>query len=115
MSHPKPDTEALPRRNGPDDRYTLRGLLWCAVCDAAMTPVAADAGVRQYRCPDPECPRRLVVAEMAERLVWEHFAHLNPDEAVAIDPEDRRQSLRQVLARVWVGQTVYDLYFEWRD
>jgi Recombinase zinc beta ribbon domain len=110
------DAAALPQRmTQDDDRFILRGLIWCAVCDQAMTPTTDAAGIRQYRCPDPDCPRRLVLAEMAERLAWDHFAHLNEANATAISPEERREALRPVLARVWVGRTVYDQYYEWHD
>ncbi len=107
--------QAPPQRAGQDDRYNLQGLLWCAISDQAMTPVDAGAGVRQYRCPDPECPRRVVLAEMAERLVWDQIAFLNDAIAHEIGPERRREALRHVLTRVWVGKEIYDLYYEWRD
>jgi len=80
-----------------------------------MSPTPSSTDVRQYSCPDPQCPRRHILAEMAERLVWDHLAFANEAEAKAVAPECRREALRQVLARVWVGKEIYDLYYDWRD
>jgi Recombinase zinc beta ribbon domain len=81
-----PGAPALPRRGNHDDFYILRGFVWCAICDQAMTPVQLSTGVRHYRCCDPNCSRRLVLAEVAERLVWDHFAYLNPAQANDVEP-----------------------------
>jgi hypothetical protein len=112
---PTPAAPVLPRRGSDDDLAILRGFIWCAICDQAMTPVGLPTGVRHYRCGDPECPRRLVLAEVAERLVWDHFAYLNPAQAQDVPPEGRRDALHQVLRKVWVGYEVYNLYYEWHD
>lgn len=106
--------DVLPRRHGQDDPYFLRGLIWCAICDQAMTPAEAE-NIRYYKCPDPECPRRHVLAQVAERLVWEHFVYLNSAVVDEISLDRRRDALRQVLSRAWVGKEVYDLYYDWRD
>jgi hypothetical protein len=106
---------ALPWRDGPDDRYLLRGLIWCAVCDRLMVPALTSASVRHYGCPDRECPRPLIPAEKVENLVWDHFVYLNQTTADQIAPGSRREAIRQVLARVWVGKEMHDLYYDWRD
>jgi hypothetical protein len=59
--------------------------------------------------------RSLIPAEQAERLVWEHFAYLNRETADRVAFEARREAIRQVVRRVWVGKEVHDLYYEWRD
>jgi Recombinase zinc beta ribbon domain len=110
-----PGAPALPRRGNHDDFYILRGFVWCAICDQAMTPVQLSTGVRHYRCCDPNCSRRLVLAEVAERLVWDHFAYLNPAQANDVEPAARRAALHRVLRKVWVGYEVYNLYYEWHD
>jgi hypothetical protein len=56
-----------------------------------------------------------VLAEVAERLVWDHFAYLNPAQAQDVEPTGRREALHQVLRKVWVGYEVYNLYYEWHD
>lgn len=107
------ESTALPRRGDDADVYLLRGLIWCSVCDQAMSPTLS-RGVRQYGC-SRNCPRPHVPAQAAERLVWEHFAYLNEAIADLVPLDNRREALRQVLARVWVGRQVHDLYYDWRD
>jgi hypothetical protein len=104
---------ALPRRGDDADTSMLRGLLWCAVCGQSMA-FTHSRGVRHYGC-SRDCPRSLIPADRAEQLVWEHFAYLNEAIADRIAPDSRREALRQVLSRVWVGREVHDLYYEWRD
>jgi hypothetical protein len=93
----------------------LQGFTWCAVYDRLMQPLQLSTGVCHYGCTDRECPRPYILAEMAERVVWDCFAFLNEAKAQGVAPHSRRTALREVLSRVWVGKEVYDLYYDWRD
>lgn len=106
--------EELPRRGGQDDSFILQSLVWCAICDQPMTPTTTN-DLRHYRCGNAGCPRRLILAEMVERVVWAYLVYVRPDLVEQVDADGRRDALEGAFSRVWVGRTVSDLYYDWRD
>jgi hypothetical protein len=97
------------------DRYLLRGLLWCGLCDESFACCLLPTGIRSYGCTHIGCPRPLVAAEEAEQLVWRAFALRHEAEAVATKRSQRQAALYEALVRVIVHGGVADLDFDWRD
>jgi hypothetical protein len=96
------------------ERYVIRDVIWCGPCERPMEPVLVSGGRRHYGCPKRTCAR-LVPAEETEQRVWSRFVQLNELLAHGVRRDQRYALLRQVLARVIVGETATDLMYEWRD
>jgi hypothetical protein len=97
------------------DRYLLRDLMWCALCDRPLVAVLGPADTRHYGCLNERCPRPLLDAEVVEQQVWTRFVRLNDALAHGVRRDARHSMLRQLLKQVTVGDTTVDLAFEWRD
>jgi len=97
------------------DFHLLRGLLWCGLCDAPFAACLMSTGIRYYGCTNIGCPRPLVNAEEAERVVWKGFALKHEAEAGATKRNERQAALHDALVRVTVHGGVSDMGFEWRE
>lgn len=99
--------------NGAADRYLLRQLIWCELCNRAMVP-ARLTGVRYYACNSPSCPRTLIPAEGIERLIWQQYCLLHEGTEVVVMTAMRQRALRQALNRVRVGEDMFEFWCEWK-
>jgi hypothetical protein len=104
-------TPATP--NGAPDPYLLRDLIWCTLCDRAMGPLLL-GGVRYYECENDACPRP-VLARDIELLVWQQYARLFEGTEQVVATAVRRNTLRQHLTRVRIGEDMFEYWCEWKD
>jgi hypothetical protein len=98
-----------------DDRYLLRDLVWCGLCDVAIKPALLSTRIRFYGCRNPACPRPLVEADLMETLVWQAFLYLFAEPTVEISDVEQRQALEHTLQRVTVGRDLGQMNYLWRD
>jgi hypothetical protein len=98
-----------------DDRYCLRELAWCGLCEVLLKPAWLSPGGRFYGCPNVYCPRPLMPAELLETLVWQAFLYLFADPAAEATAEEQRQVLTRVLERVTVGPDLGQVRYRWLD
>ena len=113
------DVNSAPRwallLNEGTDRYLLRGLLWCGLCDEPFACCLMSTGIRYYGCTNIVCTRALVNAEEAEQVVWKGFVLKHEDGAVAVKRNERQAALHEALVRVTVHSGASDMSFEWRE
>jgi len=98
-----------------DDRYCLRELVWCGLCDRAMKPALLSTRIRFYGCTNPSCPRPLVEADLVEVLTWQAFLCLFAEPTAEISAQEQRQALAQTLDRVTVGANLGEMRYGWRS
>jgi hypothetical protein len=98
-----------------DDRYLLRDLIWCRLCDAAMKPALLSTRIRFYGCTNPTCPRPLIEADLVETLARQAFLYRFAAPATESTTSDRRPVLEHVLERMMVGADLGELRYQWRD
>jgi hypothetical protein len=98
-----------------DDRYPLRDLVWCGLCDVPMRPVPLSTNRRLYDCVSPGCPRPVVPADLLEVLVWQAVLYLFAEPTVELTEAEQRQALNHALERVTVGVDLGDVRYSWRD
>jgi hypothetical protein len=96
------------------DRYLLRDLARCGLCDVVMTPALLSTRVRFYGCTNRWCPRPLVSAELLEVLVWQAFRYRFTESAMDISVGERARMLGGALERVSVGVDMGDVRYQWR-
>jgi hypothetical protein len=97
------------------DRYVLRDLIWCGLCDVAMRPALLSTSRRFYGCTSLACPRSLIPADLLETLVWQAFLYSFADPAAELTAAEQRHALAHALARVAVGVDLGDVRYFWRD
>jgi hypothetical protein len=97
-----------------DDRYLLRGLVCCGLCDVAMKPALLATRIRFYGCTNPGCPRPLIEADLMETLVWQAFEYLFAEPTTEVTAEEQRQALEHTLERVTVGVDLGQPRYVWR-
>jgi hypothetical protein len=90
--------------------FDLRGLLVCDWCHGEMHPIV-HADIRYYAC----LCREPVYAVMLERQVWSRFTQGSLSYTRADVPSGRREAIRQVVRRIRLGLSPYQLRFEWQD
>lgn len=95
--------------------YFLRGLLRCGPCGELLIPAYNGDRRRFYGCPNRKCPRPLVDAESVELAVWQRYATLNEQAATEVRRNQRHEALVEVLTRANVGQSLADIWYDWRD
>jgi hypothetical protein len=98
-----------------DDRYLLRDLIWCRLCDVSMKPALLSTRIRFYGCTNPTCPRPLVEADLAETLVRQAFLYRFTAPDTGSTTGGQRPVLEHVLERVTVGTDLGELRYQWRD
>jgi hypothetical protein len=98
-----------------DDRYLLRELVWCGLCDVGMKPAFLSTRTRFYGCTNPACPRPLIEADLAETLARQAFLYLFAEPVIESTTHERRPVLEHVLERVIVGADLGELRYQWRD
>src|SRR5436305_14353228 len=98
-----------------DDRYLLRELAWCGLCDVPLKPARLSTSQRFYGCTSPACPRSLFSAALLDVVVWQAFLYLFADHTIALPRMEQRQALEIALERVTVGRDLGDLRYKWRD
>lgn len=100
-----------------DDRYLLRDLIWCRLCDVCMKPALLSTRTRFYGCTNPTCPRPLVEADLAETLARQAFLYrfAAPDTKMTTDGQRPALELEHVLERVTIGADFGDMRYRWRD
>jgi Recombinase zinc beta ribbon domain len=96
------------------DRYLLRGLLWCGLCDESFAACLTSKGIRYYGCLSTRCPRPLVPAEEAEQFVWKGFVLRYEAVAGGLKRDQRQAALSEALERVTVHSGASDLDLSWR-
>jgi hypothetical protein len=108
-----PEEHALAAAGSQGDRYLLRDLIWCGLCDVAMEPVVL-SGTRYYACKNGRCPRP-IPADGVELLVWQQYAVLYEGTEVVVPTALRRDALRRKLTRVRIGTDMFEFWCEWKD
>ena len=98
-----------------DDRYLLRDLVWCGLCDVRMKAALLSTSRRFYGCTCLDCPRCLIPADLLETLAWQAFLYLFADPSVEVTRTEQRQALEHALERVTVGIDLGNLCYQWRD
>jgi hypothetical protein len=98
-----------------DDRYVLRDLIWCGLCDVDMRPALLSTSRRFYGCTSLACPRSLVPADLLEILVWQAFLYLFADPRAESALDEQHQALNHALERVTVGVDLGDVRYCWRE
>ena len=98
-----------------DDRYLLRDLIWCQLCDVSMKPALLSTRIRFYGCTNPACPRLLIEADLVETLVWQAFLYLFARPGTELTTDEQGQVLAHVLERVSIGADLGDVRYQWRD
>ncbi len=98
-----------------DNRYLLRDLVSCGLCDIAMKPALLSTRIRFYGCTNPRCPRPLVEADLVEALVWQVFWYLFAEPEADVTTDEQRQALEHALERVTIGADLGAILYHWRD
>ncbi len=98
-----------------DDRYLLRDLVWCGLCDVPMKAALLSRSRRFYGCSCLDCPRSLLPADLLEALVWQAFLYLFADPTADLTNHEQRQALAHALEQVTVGVDLGDVRYCWRD
>jgi hypothetical protein len=96
------------------DRYLLRGLLWCGLCDEPFTACLTSTGLRYYGCTSDRCSRPLVPAEEAEQVVWRGFVLRYEAVAGGLRRDQRQAALYEAVERVTVHSGASELDLAWR-
>jgi hypothetical protein len=109
VSAPEPMSDILLQR------YLLRGLLWCQLCDLPIVPILLRPLSRYYACTNKECPRPAMPAKLTEHRVWSRLIRLDATMVHGVPRERRHAELRRVLSRVSVREGITDLRFEWGE
>jgi hypothetical protein len=99
--------------NGQADAYLLRDLIWCELCDRAMRPLLIQ-GTRYYECENEQCPRPMPAREI-ELLLWQQYILLFEGTDAVVPTQVRRAALRRKLARVRVGEDIFEFWCDWKD
>jgi hypothetical protein len=97
------------------DRYLLRDLVWCGLCDVPMKAALLSTSRRFYGCTSLDCPRALLPADLLEALAWQAFLYLFADTSAELTTSEQRQALAHALERVTVGVDLGDARYRWRD
>jgi hypothetical protein len=97
-----------------DDRYLLRDLLWCGLCEVPMNAALLSTSRRFYGCTSLACPRSLIPADLSETLVWQAFRYLFADATAELTTAGQRRALVHALERVTVGVDLGDVRYQWR-
>jgi hypothetical protein len=98
-----------------EERYLVRDLLWCGLCEVALKPALLATRIRFYGCTNPGCPRPLIEADLLETLVWQAFEYLFLEPTAEVTTEEQRMMLEHALERVTVGADLGQLRYVWRD
>src|SRR5437762_6115454 len=93
-----------------DDRYLLRDLVWCGLCDVPMKAALLSTSRRFYGCTCLDCPRSLLPADLLEVLVWQAFLYLFAEPTTELTSAKQRQALE----RATVGVDLGDVRYCWR-
>jgi hypothetical protein len=97
------------------ERYLVRDLVWCGLCEVELGPALLATRIRFYGCRNPGCPRPLVEADVLETLVWQAFEYLFLEPTAEVTLEEQRAMLEHILERVTVGADLGQLRYVWRD
>ena len=98
-----------------EERYLVRDLVWCGLCEVALKPALLVTRIRFYGCTNPACPRPLIEADLAEPLVRQAFEYLFLEPTIEMTAEDQQAMLAHALERVTVGADLGQLRYGWRD
>jgi hypothetical protein len=106
--------EEAPDNSRDDDPFLLRNLVWCELCKRPMEP-SITVSNRSYVCESEACPTVMVPAGGLEDAVWQQYVLLYEAIEQVIPTAMRWATLRQRLARLWVGEDVWEVWGEWRE
>jgi hypothetical protein len=95
------------------DPYLSRDLIWCELCKRPMVPIVL-IGSRYYTCETDEC-QQMVPAEGIELLIWQQYALLYEGTENVVATAMRRNALRQHIARIRVGEDMFEFRCDWKD
>jgi hypothetical protein len=97
------------------ERYLVRDLVWCGLCEVVLKPALLTTRIRFYGCLNPRCPRPLIEADLLETLVWQALEYLFLEPTAEVTVDEQRTMLEHTLERVTVGVDLGQLHYVWRD